>query len=64
MSFKLKHNFFLYKNISLNITLSLISQMYRILEEDTSSNSDNQTSAEENKRKTGAVSVRPSAAPA
>ena len=51
MSFKLKNNFFLYKNISLNITLSLISQMYRILEEDTSSNSDNQTSAEENKKR-------------
>ena len=51
MTFKLKNNFFLNKNVSLNITLSLISQMYRILEEDTSSNSDNQTSAEENKKR-------------
>ena len=51
MTFKLKNNFFLNKNVSLNITLSLISQMYRILEEDTSSNSDNQASAEENKKR-------------
>ena len=50
MNFKLKNNFFLKKNKPLNITLSLISQIYRLLEGDPTSNSDNQTSAEDNKK--------------
>ena len=50
MNFKLKNNFFLKKNKPINITLSLISQIYRLLEGDPTSNSDNQTSAEDNKK--------------
>ena len=50
MNFKLKNNFFLKKNKPINITLSLISQIYRLLEGDPTSNNDNQTSAEDNKK--------------
>ena len=50
MNFKLKNNFFLKKNKPINITLSLISQIYRLLEGDHTSNNDNQTSAEDNKK--------------
>ena len=50
MNFKLKNNFFLKKNKPINITLSLISKIYRLLEGDPTSNNDNQTSAEDNKK--------------
>ena len=50
MNFKLKNNFFLKKNKPINITLSLISQIYRLLEGDPTYNNDNQTSAEDNKK--------------